>query len=616
MEKRKANNRKLETATCDTGNSCSDERQTAPPTTTLIPDVPRKQSYLLGYESFRNRAALRQSTDQSRALVDSIRSSTASAVSVGIGDELFRTSSTQIGDSTGSGLIDFTDAVDRIVAFQRLQLAVKTTAPANTIRDSIVSSALSKELVLTITEQADEDSDGSDASQHDAPQHDASHKASRLTTLDSRLESAPLPKSVPRNAGSHTVIAFVNSASGGGKGNEVFQALTKSIGENFVYDLKNCTPGNMPDDILLNYSHDPQVRVLVCGGDGTCGWIYSCLDNVWSTVLRRWNGQVHQSSFKDHLPIAIMPLGTGNDLSRQFGWGKRFTSNMLNKSEILAVKNGTVKHLDRWRLLILPAKTVDDEAKKAIPQILNEEIRESHVTTRPESEVTSSILESLLEDSDAMKPSSRFSVRESVTSQFFDGVFCNYFSLGFDATIAYRFHNERELHPEKFTSPLKNKMVYVMKSPAALRAPKLKKRVKLLVNDESGRLVKLPVPDDCRSIILMNIQSFGGGNKLSSAGVANDGLIEVIFVSNLPRAVATCATSKALPFVRFKVAAQTNRVCFRTKCPLHCQVDGEPWLQEEGVIQVKFHSRNSILKNVRTGSSCNCSGDPTGAVVR
>ena len=197
----------------------------------------------------------------------------------------------------------------------------------------------------------------------------------------------------------------------------------------------------------------------------------------------------------------------------------------------------------------------------------------------------------------------------------FDGVFCNYFSLGFDATIAFLFHSERELHPEKFTSPLKNKMVYVMKSPAALRAPKLKRRVKLLVNDENNRLVKLPVPDDCRSIILMNIQSFGGGNQLTSAGVANDGLIEVIFVSNLPRAVATCATGKALPFVRFKVAAQTNRVCFRTKCPLHCQVDGEPWLQEEGVIQVKFHSRNSILKNVRTGTSCNCSSDPTGAVV-
>ena len=407
MEKRKAN----KTATGDTGNSCSNERQTAPDS--------RKPSYL-HYESFRNRAVLRQPTDQSRTLAGSIRSSTASAAS--IGDELFRTSSTasastQIGDRDSMGSIDFIDA-DRKVAFKRLHLAAKTTVSANMIRDSIVSSELAKEIGLTITELSDEDSDDSDAPQHDAPL-----KASRLTSLDSRLKSGPLPKSTERNAGSHTLIAFVNSASGGGKGNQVFQALTKSIGENFVYDLKHCTSGNMPDDILLNYAHDPQVRVLVCGGDGTCGWIYSCVDNVWSTVLRRCNGQVHQSSFKDHLPIAIMPLGTGNDLSRQFGWGKRFTSKMLKESEIWAVKNGTLTNLDRWRLIILPAKTVDDEAKKAIPQILNEEIRDSQVPNGPESEVsqqpTLPMLESLLEDSDAMKTSSRFSVREdaSITSQ-------------------------------------------------------------------------------------------------------------------------------------------------------------------------------------------------------
>ena len=92
----------------------------------------------------------------------------------------------------------------------------------------------------------------------------------------------------------------------------------------------------------------------------------------------------------------------------------------------------------------------------------------------------------------------------------------------------------------------------------------------------------------------MNIQSYGGGNRLAKMGETSDGLIEVIFVSNLMRAVSTCAAAQVMPFLLFKVAAQTNNVCIRTKCPLHCQIDGEPWLQGEGVIQVS--STDNISK--------------------
>ena len=94
-----------------------------------------------------------------------------------------------------------------------------------------------------------------------------------------------------------------------------------------------------------------------------------------------------------------------------------------------------------------------------------------------------------------------------------------------------------------------------------------------------------------------------------------DGLIEVIFVSNLMRAVSTCAVAQVMPFLLFKVAAQTNNVCIRTKCPLHCQIDGEPWLQGEGVIQVKFHSRNSILEKVKVDTNCGCMSGTDQAVI-
>eukprot|EP00970_Alexandrium_tamarense_P008087 scaffold1540_cov194-Alexandrium_tamarense.AAC.40 len=106
----------------------------------------------------------------------------------------------------------------------------------------------------------------------------------------------------------------------------------------------------------------------------------------------------------------------------------------------------------------------------------------------------------------------------------------------------------------------------------------------------------------------MNIQSYGGGHHLANKGSPTDGLIEVIFVSNLIRMVSTVVSGIVLPHVLFSVAAQTDKVCIRTMSDLHCQVDGEPWLQSSGIIQVKYHSRNAILEHVKEKMSCGCQG--------
>lgn len=48
--------------------------------------------------------------------------------------------------------------------------------------------------------------------------------------------------------------------------------------------------------------------VQVAGGDGTVGWVLGCLS------------ELNRQGREPVPPVGIVPLGTGNDLSRSFGW--------------------------------------------------------------------------------------------------------------------------------------------------------------------------------------------------------------------------------------------------------------------------------------------------------
>lgn len=90
-------------------------------------------------------------------------------------------------------------------------------------------------------------------------------------------------------------------------------------------------------------------KILVCGGDGTIGWVLQCLDNV---------GQDSECSSP---PCAIVPLGTGNDLARVLRWGPGYTGGEDPLNLLKDVIEAEEIRLDRWTVVFRMEEKVEDK---------------------------------------------------------------------------------------------------------------------------------------------------------------------------------------------------------------------------------------------------------------
>lgn len=86
------------------------------------------------------------------------------------------------------------------------------------------------------------------------------------------------------------------------QGAKIIQSFLWYLNPRQVFDLSQ----GGPREALEMYRKVHNLRILACGGDGTVGWILSTLD---------------QLRLKPPPPVAILPLGTGNDLARTLNWG-------------------------------------------------------------------------------------------------------------------------------------------------------------------------------------------------------------------------------------------------------------------------------------------------------
>lgn len=194
----------------------------------------------------------------------------------------------------------------------------------------------------------------------------------------------------------------------------------------------------------------------------------------------------------------------------------------------------------------------------------------------------------------------------------------NYFGIGLDAAIALDFHRMRERRPELFFSRLVNKMWYARNGFLAyLRRSCTQLHTKVTIVCDG---VPLKLPRDLEGVVVLNIHSFAGGTNLWGAGEesedgdsstsdqvtesddmdgssqrsrsrspspygqkpqfvrpsAQDQRLEVVGITSLR--LGACQVGLAAA----KRLAQAKAVKIYNQASLPMQVDGEPFLMEEG----------------------------------
>ncbi|XP_044258463.1 diacylglycerol kinase theta isoform X8 [Tribolium madens] len=344
-------------------------------------------------------------------------------------------------------------------------------------------------------------------------------------------------------SGVQPLLVFVNVKSGGCQGLELISSFRKLLNPYQVFDLDNGGP--LPG--LYVFRNIQNYKILVCGGDGTIGWVLQCLDNV---------GQDSQCSSP---ACAIVPLGTGNDLARVLRWGPGYTGGEDPLNLLRDVIDAEEIRLDRWTVVFHPEDKPDDSVKQVNSTV---------------------VAGSTSEDN----------------SQIF--VMNNYFGIGIDADLCLDFHNAREENPNKFNSRLHNKSVYVKMGLRKMVGPKmckdLHKEVRLEVD---GKHVELP---QVEGIIILNILSWGSGanpwgpEKEDQFSKPNhwDGMLEVVGVTGVVHLGQIQSGLRSAMRI-----AQGGHIKIHLHSDIPVQVDGEPWVQSPcDVVVLKSALKATMLK--------------------
>ncbi|KAJ0962226.1 hypothetical protein J5N97_030054 [Dioscorea zingiberensis] len=397
------------------------------------------------------------------------------------------------------------------------------------------------------------------------------------------------------------VIVFVNAKSGGRHGPMLKDRLQQLIGEDQVYDLSIVKPSDFVQyglacleelssrgDYCAQTTRE-KLRIMVAGGDGTVGWILGSL------------AELHLKSREPVPPIGIIPLGTGNDLSRSFGWGGSFPFAWRStvRSSLYRVITGPICYLDSWQVIVSMPEKETIELPYSLRQ-LEEQI--------------------FIQDGDT---------REELPEKFscFEGVFYNYFSIGMDAQVAYGFHHLRDEKPYIAQGPIANKLIYtgygctqgwfVTPCMADPSFRGLKNILRLYIKKANcADWEQIQVPKSVRAIVVLNLHNYGSGRNpwgnpkpeyLEKKGFVeanvDDGLLEIFglkqgwHVSFVMVELISAKHIAQAAAIRLEIGGGEWKHAYM-------QMDGEPWKQPIDCERLTFVDIKRVpLQSVLIGGS-------------
>ena len=342
----------------------------------------------------------------------------------------------------------------------------------------------------------------------------------------------------------------MNPKSGGNQGGKLMQKFQWLLNPRQVFDL---SAAGGPGPAIELYRRVPGLRLLACGGDGTVGWILSALDRLQDDQHPLQVGGPRYAPQADccepQAPVAVLPLGTGNDLSRSLGWGGGYTDEPIHKV-LQSLEYADVINMDRWRLN-LTLNTGYKQSNKGVDRLPLEVVN-------------------------------------------------NYFSLGVDAQIALQFHEAREANPHKFNSRIRNKMFYTQAGGKDLILRKWKTLTEHITIECDGRDITQKLRElRVHSVVFSNIPSYSSGtrpwNRQCGEQRLDDGRIEVIGL-----------TTYQLPLIQAGghghciTQCRAARIVTRKTIPM--QVDGEAVRMNPATIELSLWNQAKMLAKRKSGS--------------
>lgn len=269
---------------------------------------------------------------------------------------------------------------------------------------------------------------------------------------------------------SRPLLVFINGKSGGRNGPSLRRRLNMLLNPIQIFELSASQGPEVGLQLFQNVKH---FRILVCGGDGTVAWVLDAIE---------------KQNYESPPPVAILPLGTGNDLSRVTRWGGGLSS-VEGQGGICALLNGidhaAVTVLDRWNVAIKETNGAQGQCTKQVKFMTN------------------------------------------------------YLGIGCDAKVAYDFHTTREDRPDKFSSQFVNKLIYAREGAKHMMdrsCSDLPWHVSLEVDGKN-----IEIPEDAEGVIILNIASYMGGVDLwqndnnhdddFSSQSMHDKMLEVVCIS-------------------------------------------------------------------------------------